>query len=229
MEVRLPDRARKPEQDRMPGLGSGEVGVAGQLVRHPRHRPFGAGVVLEPERHRPSVLDPHAAAVGADDVGTVGRGLAFGLPHGQVGAGMGAGVRDEGDEEPVDADQVGQVHGCGQPVAPFAQHGRARERRTGAGGEDGRAERADRPVPWLRAAPGVAAEPVQHAPAVQENEAFAGAVGAGERDGGDLVGGQGPMFAEQVEQGEVTWGEATKFISDADRQRRASSGCSRYY
>jgi hypothetical protein len=76
-----------------------------------------------------------------------------------------------------------------------------------SGGEDGGAERAEGPPPGLRAGALVVPEPVEDVSAVEGVEAVAGAGEGGEVQGLDLVGGEGLVLGEQIEQGTVAGGE----------------------
>src|SRR6266545_6938335 len=111
-----------------------------------------------------------------------------------------------------------QGRGRGEPRGGVAHGRRAGRWLVASGRDDGRADRAEGPPPGLRPGPLVVAEPVEDASVAQRAEPDAGTTDRAEREGGDLLRGQGAVVVEEVEQVAVAVGEAGQFVDDDRRQ-----------
>ncbi len=103
------------------------------------------------------------------------------------------------DEDGVDAEQVAQPGGGGQPVDRSPDRGGGGFGGAVAGGDVGRADRAEGPAPLLGAGPHAVAEAGQHAALGEHGEPVAGGVDVVERERGDLFGGQHLVLVQQVQ------------------------------
>src|SRR5205823_10693121 len=90
-------------------------------------------------------------------------------------------------------------------------------------GDDGRAQRAEGPPPRLRPGPLVVPEPVEYASGVQVRQPVTGPAQGGEGEVGEVVGGEGVVIGEEVEDEPVAGGDAGQFGGD-DGRRQTDGG-----
>ena len=208
--------ARQPEADTVVGpAGSVELGVAGELGRHPGER-LAAGVVLQEEPDPLATLLVDAGGVGAHE-GAVQLGAApLGAPRDEGGAGLVASGLGEGAEEAVHPEEVGEAGAGGEAQRPASQLG-------GSGGVDAATRRVDGGtggpegvVPGFGADEGMPAEPVHHPEADESEQAPLGEIEAAEAQLGELGGGEDLVLGQDRDDEAVPCGEGA---DDAERVR----------
>ena len=191
----------------MPG-GGGEAGVAVELAGE-AFEAFGAVVVLEEEREAGVSVGPDAVAVGANDLAPLSGAAPLGPPLVEPAAGPGAGGAEQGGEEAVEADEVGEALAGGEVVDEAAAPGEIGDVDAALCGDEGGTERTEDPVEWGRVPPRLGSEAVEDVEGVQLGEPHAGSALPGEADVGHLCGREHPMVIEQTAEQTVTFGETT--------------------
>ena len=207
-ELLLPVRAGgQPEQDRGGDLRPcRQLAVPGELGGDPG-QVFGAGVVLEEEvGARAAGVAPQPVPVGAGQVAPRGGAAPFGPPAGQLAAAAAGGCGERG-EEAVGPDGVGQAGGEGDVQGAVAAVAEPGQGHAVLGGEHLGAGLVQDPVVGGAAGGGQRPEPVDGAEPVQLAQPQGRPARAAVGQGGDLGGGQDPVFQEHAQQPPVPGGE----------------------
>ena len=123
---------------------------------------------------------------------------------------MGPSGAEQGTEESVEADEVGQALAGGQVVDEAAAPVEVGDVDAGFGGSKGGTEGAEDPVERGRIPSGAGSEAVEHVEGVQLAEAHAGSSFSGEADVGYLCGGEDAMVLEETAQVSVPFGEPSE-------------------